>query len=82
MKFRLKSLILPNILAKPTLQLNLMTLHCSVKNKFKHYRKMINSTNQLKSSHLFYLYVASLPAFTCLNLTIETLEQGVKYAQS
>ena len=29
-----------------------------------------------------YLTVMSQPAITCLKLTIETLEQGVKYVQS
>ena len=29
-----------------------------------------------------YLSVITLPAFTCLKLTIETLKQGVIYAQS
>ena len=28
------------------------------------------------------LYVDTQPAFTCSKLTIETLEQGVKYVQS
>ena len=28
------------------------------------------------------LYMASQPAFACSKLTIETLEQGVKYVQS
>ena len=27
-----------------------------------------------------YLHVHSQPAFACSNLTIETLEQGMKYA--
>ena len=31
---------------------------------------------------LFRSNVATQPAFTCSNLTIETLEQGVKYVQS
>ena len=30
----------------------------------------------------FYHVVTSQPAFTCSKLTIETLEQGVKYVQS
>ena len=36
----------------------------------------------------FYIFIsrteeiASQPVFTCLKLTIETLEQGVKYVQS
>ena len=35
-------------------------------------------------NHLFiYSFIwTSQPAFTCPNLTIETLEQGVKYVQS
>ena len=28
------------------------------------------------------LHIPNQPAFTCSNLTIETLEQGVKYVQS
>ena len=31
---------------------------------------------------LFRSNVVTQPAFTCSNLTIETLEQGVKYVQS
>ena len=31
---------------------------------------------------LFWSNVVTQPAFTCSNLTIETLEQGVKYVQS
>ena len=34
-----------------------------------------------KTSH-FRKGVCSQPAFTCSKLTIETLEQGVKYVQS
>ena len=33
-------------------------------------------------SILCLLNESSQPAFTCSNLTIETLEQGVKYVQS
>ena len=34
-------------------------------------------------NHLFYQHKATTqPAITCSKLTIETLEQGVKYAQS
>ena len=35
-----------------------------------------------ESSLYLYFYVLTQPAFTCSKLTIETLEQGVKYVQS
>ena len=39
---------------------------------------------QLSRIHIYVIFVhkASQPAFTCSKLTIETLEQGVKYVQS
>ena len=44
--------------------------------------KQVFYTNfcKVKSSFLFLLL--SQPAFTCLKLTIETLDQGAKYVQS
>ena len=35
-----------------------------------------------KGSLLIVVSLSSQPAITCLKLTIETLEQGVKYVQS
>ena len=40
-------------------------------------------TNHSKQSSEVQIHVRSTqPAFTCSNLTIKTLEQGVKYVQS
>ena len=36
----------------------------------------------LRNASNALLVVTSQPAFTCLKLTIETLEQGVEYVQS
>ena len=35
-----------------------------------------------KQSQVFNGFVSTQPAFTCSNLTIEALEQGVEYVQS
>ena len=37
---------------------------------------------QLQAQKPSYILVLTQPAFTCSKLTIETLEQGVKYVQS
>ena len=42
------------------------------------YQSVISAINKLNSGNK----AVSQPAFTCSKLTIETLEQGVKYAQS
>ena len=41
-------------------------------------------TNALHNSNqfLFFMLFTTQSAFTCSNLTIETLEQGAKYVQS
>ena len=36
----------------------------------------------IKNSHLYKILIITQPAITCSKLTIETLEQGMKYVQS
>ena len=45
-------------------------------------RKFFNSNNGNNHNHRCICINSSQPAITCPKLTIETLEQGVKYVQS
>ena len=46
------------------------------------FREDLSSCQQAGKFHDFTPKEHSLPEFTCSKLTIETLEQGVKYVQS
>ena len=58
--------------------------------EYRRYRKIYRKiqSREYRYSGMFYTFVlfnmlsTAQPAFTCSNLTIEILEQGVKYVQS
>ena len=56
---------------------NTFPVVCDVQNPYKcSYRTLFYQRTKITKA------VTSQPAFTCSKLTIETLEQGVKYVQS
>ena len=55
---------------------------CFIRSRRPGFQDVTKNHSQVLHQKFQYIQVFPQPAFTCLKLTIEALEQGVKYVQN